>query len=341
MAVAVDGHAPERTAPAAGPGAPPAPAGSCAATPARGAPALVKRGELWHSSAPVLLALPLAAVLGLSSPAPALEIRSASVDPARADAGLRARVGDDLGGWTIAVDDTADPGLVAVRLQAPDGRVVERQLALTGLTEEERSRELAASLALLMELPAPAPGPTPGPEPPPDPAPESTPPPDPPPPPPPRAFVALAPRVELGRGLLVDGGGALEAGAWLLRDHLQPLVSLGASAARQAGIDLLHLRFGAGLAVGAPLPRNLWLGGHLLVHALWLRASDDRTGAAWSSSSDLGALLQYRGRRLYLGLRTGVDLTLPPLHVTGQRAEVRRGPARWFVGLGIGLLFGG
>lgn len=277
--------------------------------------------------------LPLAALWLLS--APPLEVRSATVDPARTEAGLRARVGDDLGGWTITVDDTAETDLVAVHLRAPDGRLVDRQLVLTGTTLEDRSRELAASLALLIEAPPPSgpadPGPTD-----PDPAPD----PDPPPSPRIRGFLGLGPRLELGRGLLVDGGVDLEGGVWLLRDHLQPLVGLGLSGAQQTGVSLLHLRLGAGLAVGAPLPRGLWLGAHALVHALWLRASDARDATVWSSTSDLGALLQYRGPRLYLGLRTGVDLTLPPLNVVGQRAEVRRGPARWFVGLSVGVRFG-
>lgn len=296
--------------------------------------------------------MPLALSLALTAP---IEVRSAAVDPALTEVGLRTRVGELADRWTIVVTDTAAPDLVAVELQGPDGRALRRELVLAGVTVEDRSRELAASLALLIEAGTPAtpkePGPT-SPRPDPPQGPESdaaaTPPPEAPPPDsdpsPPRplvrGFLALGPRVGLGRGLIADGGADLHAGVWVARERLVPLVELGLTGAKQGEISLLQVRAGAGLAVGAPVTPRIWLGGHVLLHALWLRAREAGEGRAWSSSSDVGALVQYRGRRLYLGLRSGVDITLPPLDVLGADAHVRRGPARWFLSVGLGVLFG-
>lgn len=300
----------------------------------------------------MLLLLPLALSLALTAP---IEVRSAAVDPALTEVGLRTRVGDLADRWTILVTDTGSPDLVAVELRGPEGHVERRELVLAGVTVEDRSRELAASLALLIEAGSQATPPKdplrpdgspqePGPDATPtDPTPPDPPPPDHPPAPSPpsvRGFVALGPRVGLGRGLLFDGGADLHAGVWLARERLVPLVELGTTGAQQGEISLLQVRAGAGLGVGAPVTPRIWLGGHVLIHALWLRAREAGEGRAWSSSSDVGALVQYRGRRFYFGLRTGVDVTLPPLDVLGAGAHVRRGPARWFLSLGLGLLFG-
>lgn len=281
------------------------------------------------------LALPLALLARLAAaPAPGLEVRADAVDPQLTEAGLRARAGD-LEGWAIAVDPGPDPRTVEVRLRAPDGSTRRRRLALAGDTTEDRSRELAASLTLLMEAPGDPPVVVP-------PPPEEQPPPPPQPPRPGvRGWVALGPRVELGPGVRAEAGGDLMGGAWLVREHLQPIASVGLTGASQSGISLMHTRVGAGLAVGAALPdRRIWLGGHVLAHALWVRAHDATTAATWLSSTQIGGLLQYRGRRLYLGLHTGVDLTFPALSVRGDRARIRRGPARWALGLAIGVAFG-
>jgi hypothetical protein len=298
---------------------------------------------------PVLLALQLAGVLvtaGLADPAvdPAVDpapasglaVYSAAVDPAATEAGLRTRTGDALDQVAIEVSDAQEPGAVDVRLRGRDGSVTERRIALMGDTLEERSRELAAGLALLLESED---------EPPPPPV---EPPPKPPEPPPVaprprvRGWLGLGPRVELGPGVLFEGGGDLMAGVWLAREHVQPLLSAGFTAASQDNISLMQTRFGAGLAVGAPVGarRRIWLGGHVLGHALWARAHEIRTATLWLSSTEVGGLVQYRGSRFFLGLRTGVDLTLPPLAVRGTRARIQRGPARWIVGLVIGIAFG-
>lgn len=283
------------------------------------------------------LAPPLAAALFAAASAGPLEIHSAAVDPARTEAGLRARTGEDLSGWTVTVRDAAEMNAVDVHLRSPDGRTVDRRLVLGGDTAEDRSRDLASSLALLIdqwdvEVDAPQQRPPPPPARPTPEAPTRT---------PVRGWLGFGPRLELGAGPLLEGAGDLQGGAWLAREHVQPLGSLGVSGAGQGGISLLHVRMGGGLAVGAALPdRRFWLGGHVLLHALWVRAHEARTQTVWSSASELGALFQYRGRRLLVGVRTGVDLTLPPLTFRGTEARIRRGPARWFIGLSLGLVFG-
>lgn len=273
----------------------------------------------------MFVVLQLATSVWVASLAP-LELRTDAVDPARTEAGLRARTGDALDHFAISVDPAPEPNSVHVRLRGPDGATRERTLALLGETIEDRSRELAASLALLMEASEPAPAPAPQP---------------PPPRPPVRGWLALGPRVELGTSVLVEAGADLLGGVWLARDHVQPLVSFGFTGTAQAGISMLHTRFGAGLAVGAPLrdPR-IWLGGHVLAHAMWIRARELGTANTWHSATEIGGLLQIRGRRLFLGLRTGVDLTQPPLSVQGTRARIRRGPVRWVVGFVLGVTFG-
>lgn len=275
----------------------------------------------------MLLTLQLAGVLAAGGPG--LAVDSVAVDPATTEAGLRARTGDALDEVTIEVSDAQEPGAVDVVLRRRDGGVTERRIALMGDTLEERSRELAAGLALLLESDEPPPSRPKQPEPVA-------------PPPRVRGWLGIGPRVELGPGVLFEGGGDLMAGVWLAREHVQPLLSAGFTAASQDNISLMQTRFGAGLAVGAAVGerRRIWLGGHVLGHALWARAHEIRTATLWLSSTEVGGLVQYRGSRLSLGLRTGVDLTLPPLAVRGTRARVQRGPARWIVGLVIGIAFG-
>lgn len=271
------------------------------------------------------LVLQLATSLWVASAAP-LELHTDAADAARTEAGLRARTGDALDHFSIVVDASDAPNTVVVRLRAPDGALTERTLVLLGETIEDRSRELAASLALLMEASEPAPPPAPAPTPP---------------RPPVRGWLGLGPRVELGTSVLVEAGADLIGGVWLAREHVQPLLSAGFTATAQSGISLLHTRIGGGLAVGAPLrDRRIWLGGHVLAHALWVRAHEGSTANTWHNATEIGGLLQYRGRRFFLGLRGGVDLTLPPLSVQGSRARIRRGPVRFVAGLVLGVVFG-
>lgn len=284
-----------------------------------------------------MLRLVLASLAALALLAtPEIDLGAQAIDPIAAEAGLRSRVAD-LDHWQLRVRDSATPGTVQVELRGPDGRSQRRRIALDGTTAEDRSRELAASLALLIEQWN---DPTPTTTKPTTTKPTAVDPPPPPPAPAIRGWLGLGPRLELGRSL-IEPGLDLQGGAWLLREHLQPLASLGGSLAARDGLSLTTLRLGLGLAAGAPLREGrLWLGAHALVHGSWTRVHDARSAAVWASSSELGGLLQIRWPRWLIGLRTGVDLTLPTLRAKGDHARLQRGPAQFVVGLQFALRFG-
>ncbi|HEY0134690.1 MAG TPA: hypothetical protein VGB85_11435, partial [Nannocystis sp.] len=313
---------------------------------------LVKGRDSWHSLRPVPPPLAVLAVL-VSLAAPQLDLRATSIDPVATATGLHARVGP-LDDWTIRVEDGAAPASVQMTLRSPDGRQQQRSVALTGTTNEDRSRELAASLALVIEQWDDPPPPDvevlpPANEPPQKDPPQKDPPQKDPGPPPPaaaepaapvRGWLGLGPRLGVGRAL-VEGGLDLQGGAWLAREHVQPLASLGWSATARDGLSLHTLRIGAGLAIGAPvLTGRLWIGGHALTHAAWTRVHDAHTASVWSNSTEVGGLLQVRGGRWIAGVRTGVELYLPQLRAHGSLARIDRGPALWFIGLNFGFMFG-
>lgn len=292
---------------------------------------------------PVSPALTVLVALALVAP-PRLDLHAAAIDTQITTQGLRARVAD-LDDWTITVGDaTTDAATqelaVEVWLRAPDGSDHRRRLPLAGTTKEDRSRELAASLALLIEQwdersPSPlppsssarvpdtnAPGPMPAA------APRA------------RAWLGLGPRLELARWP-PEGGVDLLFGAWLLAERLQPLLSAGWSATGRQGLSLQTVRLGAGLAAGSPLARGRWwLGAHAVVHALWARAHDSRAATLWASSSELGGTFQVRGARWFVGVRTGLDLALPELRVRGNTAYLRRGPVQWVLGVSFAMILG-
>ncbi|MCY1009127.1 hypothetical protein OV079_26900 [Nannocystis pusilla] len=97
------------------------------------------------------LAPQLAVVAWLALAAAPLELHTTAVDPRLTEAGLRARVGDELDAWTIDVRAGAGERELDVRLRGPDGASRTHRLSLSSDTREDRSRELAASLALLMD----------------------------------------------------------------------------------------------------------------------------------------------------------------------------------------------
>lgn len=315
------------------------------------ASALAKPRHSWHSLRPVSPAsLAALAVLALVSP-PTLDLRARTIDPAATEAGLRSRVAR-LDDWQVQVTDGTTPAEVEVVLRSPDGRSQRRRVALDGTTPEDRSRELAASLALLIEQwdDPPTDPPVNGATHPPastSTTPTSTAPDRPAQPPPaptkPRGWLGVGPRLELGRSLL-ETGLDVQGGVWLLREHLQPLASLGWSVAARDGLSLNSFRLGLGLAAGAPLPTatsgRLWLGAHALAHGSITLAHDARSALTGASSTELGGLLQLRWPRWMIGLRSGVDLVLPPLRARGDHARLTRGPAQFVLGVQFALVFG-
>ncbi|WAS99210.1 hypothetical protein [Nannocystis punicea] len=290
------------------------------------------------------------AIFAVFAAAP-IEVRTDLVDGVKLEAGLRARVGPALDDWSIVVRPSPLADQVQVTITPRDGKGFSQSVRFQGRTLEDRTRELAASIPVLMEAypqpPPPSQGPTqppatsPNQHQPPLPEPPETPEPEPP-RPVLRGWLGLGPRIELGSGLRYEAGLDLMGGLWLAREHVQPIVSFGFSGGARHGISVLHGRFGAGAAFGAPLGARdrLWLGAHVLAHAMYIHAAEAATDATWLSSTEVGGLLQYRGRRLFLGLRTGVDLTLPAVSIRGTRGVVRREIPRWCFGLMFGVVFG-
>lgn len=263
----------------------------------------------------------------LAAAPPQLDLASAAVDPGATAAGLRARTGPRLDGWTITVRDTAAANEVDAVLRSPSGAQQQRRLVLTGASRDDRSRELAASLALLVEEEDERPA-TPGADPGPRPAPVK-----------PRGWLGVGPRLEVMSP--PAGGLDLIGGAWLLRDHLQPLINLAWSSTASHGLRMHSLRFGGGLAAGAPLRAGkIWLGGHVLLHAQWVQARDVAVASAWMAATEVGGLVQVRWSRVVLAARTGVDLNYPPLSLRGTSAQISRGPAAWLLAINFGFVFG-
>ncbi len=282
---------------------------------------------------PVLAALALLlAVVAMATP---LEVRTDAVDLTATSAGLQARVGT-LDGWHIAVDPTDRFNVVTATLTHPGGQSLQRTLTLDGTDQEDRSRELAASLALLVQDLDDEAGP--------DHTATGTasstkttatttdtvl-----------RGWLGIGPRLGLAPAQ-VSGGIDVQGGMWLLRDHLQPLFSLGYTAQGRGQVRLHNVRLGAGLAAGAPLQAGkLWLGGYALAHITGAIAHERRTGTLLTSSHELGALLQVLRPRWLLGIRSGLGLTLPTVRVRGDSAQLRQGPVQWLFALTFGLRFG-
>jgi hypothetical protein len=265
--------------------------------------------------------------------APAVTSTSERFDAAATAEALEVRLGRRADHWQVEVADDVDGQHAAVHLRSNEGEDTRRTFVVTGATTEERSRELAAALALVIEeyLP-PEPKPTP---------PKPTPKPKPPIPPPRKraeGWLAIGARVGVGRPTDVDAGGSLRGGALWGRRIVQPIGSLAWSRSRERGLVLDGVRFGAGVGVGADLPGTpLWLGAAVVPHAVWALARHTSRDRGWTSATELSALLQVRARWFYGGLRVGAEITAPPLRARGTGADLRWGSARLLVGLELGL----
>ncbi|MCB9706587.1 MAG: hypothetical protein H6711_32370 [Myxococcales bacterium] len=289
-----------------------------------------------------------------ATPAEGASAAEPAFDRASTLTSLRARIGGDVDGWTIDLTEV-DPRRARAKLER-EGQVIERTIDLEGETVEERSRELASALALLLDDPELAASESEG---------ESqgetsggsgetgegdesggevgeTPPAS----GRPAIWITLGPRLGLDRRINLDAGLELMAALELLRGHLQPLLQLGWSRAREAslGVDIIHL--GGGLAAGTGLAKDrLWLGGGVAPRAMWVRVREmEREARIWSASSEvfgLGhlriALGQGAAPQLQLSLRAGADVSMPPLIFTGSTAQFGRAQVRLALAFGVGL----
>lgn len=253
---------------------------------------------------------------------------SATIDPIATETALRVRLGQRVLRWRITVADGDAPGSVAVELREGPAAPIRRNLRLRGRTSEERSRELASALALVIEQSAGAVEPA-------APAVET-------PASPTRAplsgWLALSGRVGVGRPPDPDGGLGLRAGTTWGGELLQPLATIGWTHAQRGNLRIDGVRVGLGLAIGSPLAGGaLWLGGSVVPQLAWTVARDRSSTSGVSSTTELAGLLQWRGPSWLVGLRIGAELTGPPLRAIGEHGDVRLGVLRFVAGLDVGL----
>ncbi|MFV8750964.1 hypothetical protein ACNOYE_10505 [Nannocystaceae bacterium ST9] len=281
-----------------------------------------------------------ALLLFAPSEPPARSFAAEGLDAAALESGLRVRVGEVIDQWGIEILATELRGTYAIELRPPGDRAPERRVvSLVGETDEDRSRELAATLALILleegegepefvepELIEPEPV-----EPEPESAAIEL----------PRATLSLEGHFGVGPPSAPDPdyGVGLGAGAWLVRDHLQPRVR--ARWAHSSGDNLRVDGFGIGAGLAGGLPwRRWWFGVLALPTFKWTRGFDRKPSTALSGGGELSAMVQYRRPWLVVGLRTGIETTFRPVLVRGSNDVIRWGPVRWLLVLELGLGLG-
>ncbi len=250
-----------------------------------------------------------------------LDLDAEGLDPEAVEAGLRIRVGDELDEWSISVERET-PTRYRVELRRAGARPEQREVTLEGPTDEDRSRELAATLALILDE-ADDVGVTH-----PEPAALDL----------PIGFVALEAELALGppRDLDPSLGLGLAGGAWLLGDHLQPRARVAWSHSWAGPLEVHQVHAGIGLAGGAAVGR-VWLGALALPAFKWTYARQIRSSSAWFGGGELSVIAQYRRRHVVLGLRTGIEMTFPAPRVPGTREVIRWGHVRWLAVLEVGF----
>lgn len=282
----------------------------------------------WHQCR--VRAAVVAAIL-FAAPAGEVTLRegAAGIDELAIEEGLRARVGEALTEWSIEISQLGEQAY-RVDLTGPDGHTSSRELTLDGATNEDRSRELASTIALIIqpaESETAVERPAPEPEEPVPPEPDR-----------PRGLLLLEGHVGLGppRDLDADFGLGLAGGAWLVREHLQPRAAVRWSHSWSGEMRVHQVSGRLGLAAGAPVGA-FWLGVLAMPAIEWTHASQLRTAATWSGGGEASVLGQFRHRKLVVGLRTGVETSFPAPRALGTQDVIRWGHVRWLLVFEIGL----
>ncbi|MCX4245124.1 hypothetical protein [Paraliomyxa miuraensis] len=264
-----------------------------------------------------------------SNDASQLQVHTDRVGAAAVQQGLELRVGDDWRRWKIEIRDGSTPEHVNVTLRDRAGHLHTRRLVLDGASTDERSRELAAALALLVEqLEQGTPEPEPLPRPP-EPAPSPS-----------SGFIGLGPRLAVGlrRSPAIDGGISVAGGAWLAKEHVQPIAELAWARSTRGALRLDGLRMGAGVLGGASgLGGRVWGGAGALMRVQHAKATAEGSARGWGTNPAIVGGLQYRGPLLVVGAWLGADLMLPPLLARGDGQALRWGIVRPMVTAHVGL----
>lgn len=261
--------------------------------------------------------LALAFVLGLGD----VRVRSDAVDARATQRALLVRAGESADAWRIEVDDGSTTGEVRATLRHRAGREVQRSFVLASTTTEERSRELAAALALVIEQQAPIEA-------------DAKPPTleaavrD------PIGWLAVGARMAVGRPPDVDGGATLRGGArWR---YVQVVGSWASVHARRETLAVDGVRVGGGAAFGGSVG-PWWIGGEVLPQLQWLFVRDRGRARGVTATTELAALAQLRTHGVWLGLRAGLELATPSVRLLGSEDALRFGRARFMLGVEIGL----
>jgi hypothetical protein len=283
--------------------------------------------HLWRVWAAVVAAILFAA------PAGEVTLRDGvtGIDAQAVQEGLRARVGEAAAEWAIEIGQVGEQAY-RVDLIGPDGQVLQREVSLEGATSEDRSRELASTIALIIQAADEEPvreGPAPeepvreGPEPERD---------------RPRGLLLVEGHVGLGppRDLDQDFGLGLAGGAWLVREHLQPRAAVRWSHSRAGDLRMHQVSARLGVAAGAPVGA-FWLGVLAMPAIEWTHASQIGTASTWSGGGEASLLGQFRHGKFVVGLRTGIETSFPAPVAHGTRDLIRWGHLRALLVLEIGL----
>lgn len=295
----------------------------------------------WHECR-VWIAAVVAAIVS-ASPAGDDHYAAAGLDGEAVEVGLRARVGAAIDQWSITVEAVGGQ-TYRVELIGPNGATQIREVTLDGETDEDRSRELASTIALILqsettEQPEPgepssleqrpvaaASASTDAPEPDQLSAKSAT------------GLLLLEGHVGLGppRNLDADFGLGLAGGAWVFREHLQPRVAVRWSHSWAGDLRVHQLSGRLGLAAGAPLGR-FWLGVLAMPAFEWTHAQQLRAASAWAVGGEASLLGQVRHGPMLVGLRAGIETTFPAPRAVGTNDEIRWGHLRALLVVEIGL----
>jgi hypothetical protein len=260
------------------------------------------------------------------------------IDREAVEVGLRARVGAVVDAWTITIEAVGEQ-TYRVELLGPDGTVETREISLEGQTDEDRSRELASTIALILQSQSseqPAVGEPSSEQPPPasasasidetKPTQAAT------------GLLLLEGHVGLGppRKLDADFGLGLIGGVWVVREHLQPRVAVRWSHSWAGDLRVHQFSGRLGLAAGAPLGQ-VWLGVLVMPAFEWTHAQQIRAASVWAVGGEASLLGQLRHGPMVVGLRAGIETTFPAPRAIGTNEVIRWGHLRALLAIEIGL----